>query len=200
MRIRLHNFVDRTRVEGPGERACVWVQGCPIRCPGCAVPAAWPEEGGYSVGVEELAELILAKPLVEGVTFVGGEPFEQATELAAVAEIVRREGLSVLTFTGYTLDELSADPSGGHAELLAVTDLLIDGPYRQDLTDLSRPWVGSSNQRYHFLTERYRHLEPILHGIPNRLEVRLLPNGAVLINGMGDFQTARELLTAGCSR
>lgn len=200
MELRLHRFLPHTRAEGPGERACIWVQGCPIHCPGCAVPSTWPADGGYSVNPEGLAQRILAGPPVEGVTLVGGEPFEQAAVLAALGKILRRRGLSVVTFTGYTLEQLLAHPSSGQVELLEVTDLLVDGPYRQDLADLSRPWVGSSNQRHHFLTDRYRHLEPALESIPNRLELRLQPNGAVLINGMGDFQATRELLTTACSR
>ncbi len=197
MRLRVHRFLARTQVEGPGERACIWVQGCPLRCPGCAVPAAWSRRGGEVVGVDELAQRILDGPVVEGVTFVGGEPFAQAASLAALGTRLRGEGLSVVTFTGYTLEELQNDPSNGVAELLEVTDLLIDGPYRRDLADLSRPWVGSSNQRYHFLSDRYRHLEPALPHIPNRIEMRLQANGAVFVTGMGDFDAARRLLEVG---
>ena len=199
MKLRVHRFLAHTRVEGPGERACLWVQGCAIRCPGCAVPAAWPRAGGESLEVDELAERILLGPSVEGVTFVGGEPFAQAAALAALGRLLRSAGLSVVTFTGHTLDELRARPAQGVAELLAVTDLLIDGPYRRDLADLSRPWVGSSNQRYHFLTDRYRHLEAVLLEIPNQLEIRFQPSGVVLVNGMGDFDATRRLLDVGPS-
>ncbi|MBN2566152.1 MAG: radical SAM protein [Candidatus Eisenbacteria bacterium] len=198
--LRVHRFLAQTRVEGPGVRACIWVQGCSIRCAGCAVPMMWPKEGGYTADVAELAQRILAGPQVEGVTFVGGEPFEQAAELANLGRTLRDAGLSIATFTGHTIEELRTDPSEGRAELLAVTDLLIDGPYRRDLADLSRPWVGSANQRYHFLTERYRHLQSVLDSIPNRLEFRLQPSGAIMVNGMGDFQAARALLTATCGR
>ncbi|MBN1459193.1 MAG: radical SAM protein [Armatimonadetes bacterium] len=198
MHLRIHRFLPQTRVEGPGERACVWVQGCSICCAGCAVPMTWPKEGGYDAEVAELAQRILAGPQVEGVTFVGGEPFEQATALAGLGRALHEAGLSIVTFTGHTIEELRADPSEGRAELLAVTDLLIDGPYRRDLADLSRPWVGSSNQRYHFLTERYRHLQSLLDSIPNRLEFRLQPNGAIMVNGMGDFRAAGALVDAAC--
>jgi len=78
-------------------------------------------------------------------------------------------------------------------DLLAITDLLIDGPFREDKTDLSRQWVGSSNQRYHFLTDRYRQLEARLMEIPNRIEVRILPTGEVLINGMIRSDDLRSL-------
>ncbi|MER3447925.1 MAG: ribonucleoside-triphosphate reductase activating protein [Candidatus Dadabacteria bacterium] len=184
MRLRIHRFLPYTRVEGPGERACIWVQGCPIRCSGCAVPWTWPEHGGQEIDVAELAHKILTGPPIEGVTFVGGEPFAQAEALAELGRTVKAAGLSVVTFTGYVLEKILRSPRPGWHDLLAVTDLLIDGPFKRDLLDTSRPWVGSSNQRYHFLTERYRHLKDHLEQIPNRIEVRIGPDGSVLINGL----------------
>lgn len=184
MLLRIHRFLPHTRAEGPGERACLWVQGCPIHCPGCAVPWTWPEAGGHDVDVEELAQTILTGPLVEGITFLGGEPFAQAEALAELGDLLRQSGLSIMTFTGYTVEKLRRVQRPGWRDLLNVTDLLIDGPYQQKLRDLSRPWVGSANQRYHFLTPRYRHLAEELHSIPNRLEVRLHPDGQIRVNGM----------------
>ncbi len=183
-RLRIHRFVPFTRAEGPGERACLWVQGCPIRCAGCAVPWTWDPAAGQWVDVRALAEQVLAGPPVEGVTFLGGEPFEQAAALAELGGVLRGAGLSVLTFSGYTLERIRRANRADWAALLEVTDLLIDGPYVRERLDLSRPWAGSSNQRYHFLTERYRHLEPELTSIPQRLEVRVHPDGRLEINGM----------------
>jgi anaerobic ribonucleoside-triphosphate reductase activating protein len=89
MKLRLFHYLPRTMVEGPGVRAVVQVQGCPIRCPGCALPQTWPEEGGESIDSAELAKRILATPDLEGVTFLGGEPFAQAGALADLGERVR---------------------------------------------------------------------------------------------------------------
>ena len=75
--LRLAQFLPQTRVEGPGLRAAIWVQGCPIHCPGCAVPEYWDFHGGTSIRVEDLANKILSIPNLEGVTFAGGEPFTQ---------------------------------------------------------------------------------------------------------------------------
>lgn len=183
-RLRTHRFVPHTVAEGPGERACLWVQGCPIRCPGCAVPWTWDADGGEWADVEEIAARILAGPAVEGVTFLGGEPFEQAEALAVLGRRLRDEGLSVVTFTGYTMEKIRRSTRAGWHELLGVTDLLIDGPFRRRELDLGRPWVGSSNQRYHFLTDRYRSIEPELRSLPNRLELRLYPDGRIEANGM----------------
>ena len=193
MLLRMHRFLPHTRAEGPGERACLWVQGCPIHCPGCAVPWTWPEDGGQVVEVHDLAGRILHGPPVEGVTFLGGEPFAQAEALAVLGGMLRQRGLSVMTFTGYVLEAIRRSPRQGWHDLLAVTDLLIDGPYRRGRTDLSRPWVGSTNQRYHFLTPRYRHLEGDLVNLPNRLEIRLQRDGRILVNGIARVEDLHEL-------
>lgn len=194
MTLRIHRFLPSTKVEGPGVRACLQVQGCPIRCPGCAVPFTWPDDGGITIEVEELAERIARGPEVEGITFLGGEPFAQAGELARLARLLRAEGLSVMTFTGYVLEELRAAGRQDWLDLLAATDLLVDGPFQRERLDLSRPWVGSANQRYHFLTDRYVHLQSELAGIPNRLEVRIQPDGRVLVNGLAELDDLRGLL------
>ncbi len=184
MFLRIHRFLPFTRVEGPGNRACLWVQGCSIHCPGCAVPWTWDPVAGELIEVESLTEQILSGDDVEGVTFLGGEPFDQAAALAELGYQMQAAGLSVMTFTGYTLEKIRNTSRQDWHGLLSVTDLLIDGPFRRDLLDLSHPWVGSSNQQYHFLSNRYRYLETELRTIPNRLEVRLQPNGQILVNGM----------------
>ncbi|WP_341279243.1 4Fe-4S single cluster domain-containing protein [Paenibacillus sp. FSL H8-0537] len=194
MVLRVHRFLPSTAVEGPGIRSCLQVQGCPIHCPGCAVPFTWPEDGGMTMEVEQLAEQILNGPEVEGITFLGGEPFEQAGDLARLARILRASGLSVMTFTGYLVENLRSAGRADWLELLAVTDLLIDGPFVRERLDTSRPWVGSANQRYHFLTDRYSDLKEKLTDIPNRLEVRITPDGRVMINGLAELKDLRALL------
>lgn len=193
MLLRINKFLPFTKVEGPGERACIWVQGCPIHCPGCAVPWTWSDKGGEEIETKDLAKCILNGPQVEGVTFVGGEPFAQAEALADLGRILQEVGLSVVTFTGYVLEGISNSSHQGWHDLLSVTDLLIDGPYRQNLADMSRPWLGSSNQRYHFLTPRYRYLESSLLNMPNRIEVRLHPDGTIFINGMATTEDLKDL-------
>ena len=194
--LRIHKFLPLTRVEGPGDRASIWVQGCPIRCKGCAVPWTWPNEGGHLVSVERFSQRILDGPKVEGVTFLGGEPFAQAAGLAELGGILQNAGLSVMTFTGYLLESIKSDGRPEWLRLLGITDLLIDGPYIESCADLSRPWVGSSNQRFHFLTDRYRHLEKSLLEIPNRVEIRILPSGEMSLNGMIGSEDLQSLTEA----
>jgi len=196
MQLRLHKFLPHSEVEGPGARACIWVQGCPIHCRGCAVPWTWDETGGSLAEIEELYQQILSGPPIEGVTFVGGEPFAQAAALAELGGRLKTQGLSIVTFTGYILEDIIAASREDWQALLEVTDLLLDGPFVEELADLSRPWVGSSNQRYHFLTDRYRDLAEHLNDIPNRLELRLQPDGSIEINGMAKREDLEALLAA----
>jgi anaerobic ribonucleoside-triphosphate reductase activating protein len=183
--IVLHRFVARTAVEGPGLRAAVWVQGCPIRCPGCFNPQTWARDGGERISVTDLADRILAEPGIEGVSFLGGEPFTQAAQLATVGVRCHKAGLSVITFSGYDADHLVRSNRADWQALLGVTDVLLAGPFRQDQLDLSRPWVGSRNQRFVYLTNRYQDLEN-----PDKacstVEIHLEPSGQLQINGMID--------------
>ncbi len=144
----------------------------------------WARAGGFTVEVEELASVIETTPGIEGVTFLGGEPFEQAEALAELGTRVRAAGLSVLTFSGYEYDVLVNSPRDDWGRLLSVTDLLIDGPYDRTQPDQERPWVGSRNQGFRYLSPRYAHLASQLDSIPDGLEVRIASDGQVFLNGM----------------
>lgn len=152
--------------------------------------------GGKLVDSATMARQILAGPEIEGVTFLGGEPFAQAAALGDLGSRLRQHGLSVVTFTGYELEYLQSAARSDYAALLAVTDLLIAGPFQRERRDFSRPWVGSANQSFHFLTPRYAHLADQLGQIPNRVEVRLHPDGRIEINGLAAPEDMRALLHA----
>ena len=103
---------------------------------------------------------------------------------------IKALGLSVLCFTGYTIEELRAKNDVAVNLFLSNIDLLIDGGFEQDKYDLSRPWVGSSNQRYIFLTDFYS--QEILSQYKNKIEARIGEDGKLEINGMGDFEQIRR--------
>lgn len=185
--LRVGLEVADTTAEGPGRRYAVWVQGCPFRCPGCCNPELLAFVGrdgkalGLEVRVEDLVGRILATPGIEGVTFVGGEPFAQATGLSEVARSVRRAGLSVMVFSGFTLEELRASSEPAVADLLAATDLLVDGRFDRDRPDTDRRWIGSTNQRVHAWSPRARADDPRFRE-SDELEIRWL-RGALVVNG-----------------
>lgn len=192
MNVQLHRFLPVTKAEGPGKRACVWVQGCPIHCKGCGVPWTWNPKKGTATSVDDLWGKIVAskeKYDIEGVTFLGGEPFEQAIALAELGKRAQSIGLSVMIFSGYYKEQLEEMNKLGWRELYDVADLFIDGPFEKDNLDTKRPWVGSTNQRFHFLTDRYRHLEKELISIPDKLEIYLNKDGTISANGMVPTET-----------
>ena len=131
---------------------------------------------------------------IEGLTLLGGEPFDQAGPLAALAEAVRAGGLSVMTFTGHVLEDLRAANHQDWDRLLAATDLLVDGPYLAQRPERRRPWIGSDNQRFWFLTDRYADLAGDLEAVPNRLEIRIAVDGDVAVNGFASVAALEELL------
>jgi anaerobic ribonucleoside-triphosphate reductase activating protein len=144
---------------GPGRRLALWVAGCPMRCPGCITPELQDPAAGRAVPVERLAQRILALDLpLDGITLTGGEPFEQPAALAALWQRIapERPHWDLMAFSGYTLGQLATRPQA--AALLAVTDLLIAGPYRQGRPG-QHPLLASANQRLHPLSERGAALE-----------------------------------------
>jgi len=180
--LRIATIVDDTEAEGPGRRWALWVQGCSIRCPGCCNPEMFDARRGREVAIDELVGQIAASP-AEGITLLGGEPFEQAAGAAELAEATRRLGKTVMVFSGYTLDELSQRLDA--APLLAATDLLVDGRFDHERPEppppLGRRWIGSTNQTMHYLTGAYSPSDPRMRG-DNTIEIRWTPAG-LTING-----------------
>jgi anaerobic ribonucleoside-triphosphate reductase activating protein len=183
MELRVALVVPSTEAEGPGARFAVWVQGCTIRCPGCCNPEMFPRDGGDRVTAEALAEQATSTPCIEGVSILGGEPFEQAAACARFAELTRAAGLSVMVFTGYRRDELDArrEDDPGVGALLDTTDILVDGRFDKGRLDRARRWIGSTNQTMHFLTSRYAPDDPRF-AAPNTAEIRL-ERGRLTMNG-----------------
>ncbi|MDZ4848900.1 MAG: 4Fe-4S single cluster domain-containing protein [Pirellulaceae bacterium] len=143
--LRVGAIQTYSSVAGPGIRAVIWVTGCNRRCPGCIKPEYLSFDVGKMIAIEELAEIILNCQSISGVTFSGGEPFEQPLPLANLSRILKVNGLSVLAYSGYRLDALEADrPRFGC--LLERLDWLIDGEFRQEHMGPLQ-YKGSANQR-----------------------------------------------------
>ncbi len=162
----------RSVANGPGERFVLWLQGCPRRCPGCLSPEFQPFERRRVIPVEDMARRILSVPGIEGVTYTGGEPIVQARGLAELGERLQEAGLTVVCYTGETIEALQARDRPWITRMLASVDILIDGPYLQE--EAANPlWRGSSNQRVHFLSPAYRHPVAQVASRPAQVELAL---------------------------
>jgi anaerobic ribonucleoside-triphosphate reductase activating protein len=180
--MQIAQVVPCTEAEGPGKRFAVWFQGCPLRCPGCCNPEFLPFKGGQTKTLREMTEwLARAKESgVEGITLLGGEPTAHAAAALALAKAARELGLSVMVFSGYTIEELRDRGEPDVLELIAATDILVDGPYLREQPDAERRWIGSKNQRIHFLTPRYSFDEQWQQ--KNTLEIRV-DRAGITVNG-----------------
>ena len=193
MKLNIFKILNKTTAEGPGKRFCLWVQGCSRHCRGCHAKSTWSHNINKLMDVDEVFNLIKSQTDIEGVTFLGGEPFEQAQALSLLAQKVKETGLSVMTFSGNSYDDLKNSKDIFVQKLLKYTDLLVDGEFREDCFDLSRPWIGSKNQRYIFLSGRYS-LQEIMR-CNNKIELHIDKNGVVFVNGMTDFKELKKYLT-----
>jgi anaerobic ribonucleoside-triphosphate reductase activating protein len=173
--LRIAQVAPSTEAEGPGRRFALWFQGCPLRCPGCCNPEMLPFDGGERLAVGDAARQIEeASRLhpIEGITLLGGEPLAHAAAAAALARATHGLGLSVMVFTGYVLEDALQLPDPAVTELLNETDILVDGPYLHAQPETRRRWVGSTNQRVHFLSGRCSADDPRWL-LPNTLEIHL---------------------------
>ena len=153
--IRLAGVVRESIVDGPGIRFVVFCQGCPHHCPGCHNPATHDFAEGYACEVTKIIDAIDQNPLLDGVTFSGGEPACQPKGFLTLAKAVKKRNLNIIMYSGYTYEELQkmGKNDAALAELLALIDYLIDGRYEAELRDLTLSFRGSQNQRIIDMTE-----------------------------------------------
>jgi anaerobic ribonucleoside-triphosphate reductase activating protein len=145
--IKIAGTVDESVVDGEGIRFTIFTQGCPHKCEGCHNPHTHDYAAGKNVTIEKLFTEICENPLLQGVTFSGGEPFSQPEPLAKLAKMLHKKGFDITTYTGYTLEELQNMNSVMVNALLDETDVLIDGKFIISERDLTLQFRGSRNQR-----------------------------------------------------
>ena len=146
-KIRVAGIVNESITDGPGIRFVLFLQGCPHHCEGCQNPQTQCLEGGTFMTADEILDLIRNDPLISGVTFSGGEPFLQADLIAPIAHECHRLGLNVMTYTGWTFEELVSAKNPSWNRLIAESDVIVDGPFIQDQRSYDTKFRGSSNQR-----------------------------------------------------
>lgn len=146
--IWLYRLYHHSTVDGPGRRSVVQVSGCSIRCVGCHVPQTHRRESGTLTPIYSIVDEISAKRDVhDGVTILGGEPFDQPGPVAELVSKLKRHGHHITTYSGYTLEELIGRKDPDIDFVLAHIDLLIDGPFVSRVSDGAGEYRGSQNQR-----------------------------------------------------
>ena len=145
-KLSILDIIDGTVVDGPGFRLSVYCAGCSHRCQGCHNPQSWEMANGKEMDVEEILQAVKDSPW--NVTFSGGDPFFQAEGFAELARRIKAEtSKTIWCYTGYTLEALKEENDPWKMELLRNIDVLVDGPFIQELRDEQLHFRGSSNQR-----------------------------------------------------
>lgn len=157
-KIQVAGFAKESIVDGPGVRFAIFCQGCPHNCKGCHNPGTHEFNEGRSFKVSEIIEAIDKNPILQGVTFSGGEPLCQVESFLALAKEVKVRSLHLVIYTGYTIEELEDRMTKEPAlkDLLLLTDILIEGRYVDELRDISLIYRGSKNQRVIDLKEYFK--------------------------------------------
>jgi anaerobic ribonucleoside-triphosphate reductase activating protein len=145
--IWLYGLYHNSVVDGPGRRSVVQVSGCSIQCIGCHVPQTHQRENGILTPIYTIVdEIIDRRDVHDGVTILGGEPFDQPSPVAELVSRLRRHGLHITLYSGYTLEELIGRKDPEIDFVLTHIDLLIDGPVLNQLAGDAGEYRGSRNQ------------------------------------------------------
>lgn len=147
--IRLSGIAYESLVNGPGMRRVFFAQGCMHNCKDCFNPDTHDFNGGEERDMDELISDTLKNPILKGVTFSGGDPFEQADKFAYMAKSFKDNGLNVWSYTGYTYEYIidNKDKRPGWSELLNNIDVIVDGKFEVEKMQDGLKYRGSTNQR-----------------------------------------------------
>lgn len=195
MTIKMHSSLDQSRVNGPGSRAVIWLQGCSLKCPGCWNPLSHSVEGGMTVEITSVVEWVAdlhASRSIDGLTISGGEPMEQASAVLAFLQALRLRvpGLSIGMFSGYTERELANGAFLSRDANLTSQQTNVWRSIRQHLDfailgrfnghrPTNQPLVSSRNQTLLLLSDRYSTSD----FSPLSVEFTIDPQGITQITG-----------------
>lgn len=152
MLINIHSIIQKSKVNGPGERFVIWTQGCRKMCKGCYNPETWSHYKNDLISVDVLINMVRESGC-SGVTITGGDPFEQSKELLYLLTGLRELDLvdGVIVFSGYTINEIRANEI--MSKCLDYLDVLIDGRYVES-ERIYNGLAGSSNQNFHIFSSK----------------------------------------------
>lgn len=189
--INIADILEKATSEGPGMRFTIWVQGCPIRCKGCWNAHMWDFVPKHIVSVEKLTKYILSKKdEIDGITLVGGEPLAQAGAIRRLIENVKKEGLTVMLYTGYEEEQITDKDA---KEAFEMADIVVLGPYIEEKRNLFIRWRGSDNQRLIFHNEEYKKIYEKENG-ENVVEIHIdEKTGEMIVIGFPDEDVEKEV-------
>ena len=153
--INIADIIEHSKVNGPGDRMVIYFQGCSMHCRGCYNPDLWafePRSLYTPQALFDLVKQINSESPIEGITLSGGEPFSQANILIPFFKMVREVNLSIICYTGYSLEGILASDE---KQFIKYIDILSAGPYDENFKQEGLPLRGSSNKQLYFLTNRY---------------------------------------------
>ena len=182
---------EQSLIYGPGVRYVIWTQGCSIHCPGCWNKDMWSFKPKKLITVSDLCSQILAlQTQIEGITILGGEPFDQYRPVLELVKCIRQKSdLSIILYTGYEVEQLKTK---NQTEVFDYIDILIAGPYRQELRTMNGGLIGSTNQQIIFLTDRYSEDD-----LPqtNEIEINIESDGSLTILGYPDDELINKIFS-----
>lgn len=149
--VYLYRIYHHSTVDGPGRRSVIQFSGCSILCEGCYIPETHLRDTGQLTSIEQIiAEVEKRSGEHDGVTILGGEPFDQVEGLEILVEKLKAKNYHLTIYTGFTLENLLSRNSDTVNRILNTADLLIDGPFQKELAAGAGEYRGSSNQRLIF--------------------------------------------------
>lgn len=149
IRLAIPEIQKDSIVDGEGIRSVIWTQGCLHNCPGCHNPETHSFKEGFLIDIEEIKKQIEKLEGQDGITFSGGDPMEQASACAVLAEYAKGLGFNVWCYTGYTFEELmgKSEYFPNIKNFLENIDVLVDGRFLIKEKSYDVTFRGSKNQR-----------------------------------------------------
>ncbi len=179
--LNIAEICPATRTLGPGQRFVIWVQGCCFSCRNCISPDWIPIKEATLIEPKTLVDMVLSTPNTEGLTVSGGEPMLQAEALLELFTLLRQQReISIICFTGFTLEQLRSQSNPCIDGVLNTIDVLIDGQYIPELND-NKGWRGSSNQVVHFLSPKHLPEASLFFERERDVEIHLRDDAALMV-------------------